>query len=746
MNNIYTSYRLDPSVAAAGLIASARQNHFAEPRDLSTDIDAYIPINRSVWKYTVSGTDFTGTGKNTTLAILQSKTFKIGTVYVRYNLPAQYARDLTDKFAYDSLPGINIISQIETSISGAYQIETVTPPAIIQRYIEAYGIEEFKRLAVRWWGGYVDGTYRGPLQTLTGINRTTLSSTDLTRNLIFPETPILLPVPACLFFNKEKFCFYLSMDSPVQMKFIFNNTPSVMTRSSQAVVTDLSSSLDVYFEYLNPNEVGNFWTGLSYTVEDSQNRYFLNDKYFETFNKTYTMNQDFRIAIKPAITTRLQTIVSLRDWSAGLTYFGNTVDSAVSGSICGMIWPTTAQVNPNYTFNLGTGHFVGTGTAISGTLSIVGWTALGTSFRLNWARTPSNIISVEISCPVPLGSFGDLYFDLGTYSTNLANTGFTNVLQAGLVFLCSSIQLNIRAYDATITSIENIEVATLTLNGTKKLARGAFTFNPNLGGINQHALWGVSQYQRSSLLTPVDMAFDYFASQPVPTSNTANTLVQRDFVKIQRNWYPYWDLDSRWPIEFNELSYEKQGSNTEILQQTELELSRPREKEHLWSTQIDLEYSLRDYRDVNRHTQGYSDYRALDILNYVLKLKPVQFIFEDYEILNIQKDLSQRELNFTSLQWGIRTLKYVKDQLFTLTDEERVDLNSDLIGKILIPNQLHLGQENGSRDALNGHLMALKSPRRTYLPDNYSMQNRVLDSRMSPPSKRPKYFYQQNLN
>jgi len=101
------------------------------------------------------------------------------------------------------------------------------------------------------------------------------------------------------------------------------------------------------------------------------------------------VNQELKLAVKPAMTYKLTSYVVPKDWSSGLDYFGSTVKSSAQTLIGSLITPSSTGTNPSFTFNIGNGLFVGTGTAISGSLSIVGWSATGTSFSIAWSsRNP----------------------------------------------------------------------------------------------------------------------------------------------------------------------------------------------------------------------------------------------------------------------------------------------------------------------------------------------------------------------
>lgn len=752
-----SNYQLPLQRSMGALIACARQRSFLPPKDATTDNYNYVPTFRTPWKVATNNTDFTGTGRSPTITLLVSRGFKIDTVWVQYNLPAQVARDIGDKFAYDNLPGIHAIQQIETSIGGSIQLETVTPTAIIQRYLHAFGLDYFNNLADDWWGGYIDPmrpNNKCPYQTLTGLNTTQISSTDMSKNEVFPKIQIRLPVPSCMFFNPERYNFFLGMDSPLEFKFIFKNSNSFISRTYNSALVDLSDQLDIYLEYLNINDFGNFWNNIPYTVS-SQQPYFTVDRYFETFTKSYTITNDLRINLRPSITTRLQTHIALKDNESGNVFFGTSVKSSVNNSIGAMFWPSSATLNPVYTLNVGTGLFIGSGLATSGSLQIVGWAANAFKFNIVWNRTATSSVSVTVNCTSALGSFGDLFLDLSVYGQNVGNGGFNNVLNAGMFFLCSSMTLVIQPYNPADTSINNIETPTVVFGSAKKLARGFFTFNPdplNLT-VNRHAFFRIDNIVRHSVLTndggpqKDGFAFDYFASQLVPQQNNANPLIVRDFIRLVKNNHPYYDLDATWPIEVESVVFEKQGSNMDTLQLTELWLYRPKgEQKHRWRAPVDIHYSYVDLFDKNKDTLGFQDFRIQDIINYIVKLKNITIMYDGVVLTDVFKEFSmaQKELIFTSLQWSLRLFQTANSAMASVRDDNVVaELNTILREEVLIPAKLYVDNGQGQAAAISearySHQVNSRynpPTKRAYRPDYNSASNRITDTIQMSAAKR----------
>lgn len=750
------NFQLPLSRSMGGLIACARQRSFIPPKDLTVDNYSWVPTFRTPWKVATNNTDFTGTGRNPTITLLVSRGYKIDAVWVQFHLPAQIARDIGDKYEYDNLPGIQCIQQIETSIGGSIQLETVTPTAIIQRYMNAFGLEYFNNLADDWWGGYRDPMRpdkKCPYQTLTGLNSTQISSTDASKNEVFPKIQIRLPVPSCMFFNPERYNFFLGMDSPLEFKFIFKNSNSFISRTYNSALVDLSDQLDIYLEYLNINDFGNFWTNLPYTV-DSQQPYFTVDRYFETFVKSYTITNDLRINLRPSITTRLQTHIALKDNESGNVFFGTSVKSSVNNSLGAMFWPTSTTLNPVYTLNLNTGLFIGSGLATSGSLQIVGWAANATRFTIVWNRTATSSVSVIVNCTSPLGSFGDLFLDLSVYGQNVGNGGFNNVLNAGMFFLCSSMTLVILPYNAADTSINNIETPTVVYGPAKKLARGFYTFNPdplNLT-VNRHAFFSIENVVRNPVLTNdggprMDgFAFDYFASQLVPAQNNANPLIVRDFVRLVKSNHPYYDLDANWPIEVESVVFEKQGSNMDTLQLTELWLYRPKgEEKHRWRAPVDIQYSYVDLFDKNKDSLGFQDFRIQDIINYIVKLKNIQISYDGVVLTDVFKDFSvaQKELIFTSIQWSLRLFQTSNSTLTSVREDNVVaGLNNILREKVLIPANIFVDEapQPSMSDTVSRYSRQISTrdapTKRAYRPDYNSVSNRITDTIQLSSTKR----------
>ncbi|TXH07743.1 MAG: hypothetical protein E6Q06_02090 [Candidatus Moraniibacteriota bacterium] len=745
------------------------------PVDLSCDTEKYIPIQRQVFKYITNNTDFTGTGRNPTIDILVSRGYKIDMIWATFQLPAQYAVNAWDQMKYDSLPGIFCLSQIETSIQSAVQLETMIPIAIVRRYIEYYGIKQFKAYARRYWGGYEDVNEQARLlslkpdsvvlQKLTGLTQVASISNSPAQNQIFPAIDIALPVPACLLFNKEKFNFFIGRDSPIQFKFIFNKIGSILSYTKQCAPTEISGTIDLYIVYLNPNEVSNFWNGLPYTLDKAvaTNDYYFVDQYYESNIKTFPLNSDLKMQLKPALSYNLIAYVYPKEWSTGYDYAGTTVAEAAANYLGGMITPLTTNVNPNFTFNFHTGTWLGTGTATSGTLQIVGWAAGATSFKLVWNRTPSNVSVCTINLPVPVDSFGNLYMDISTYNPNLQSVNISDIRQLGGVFYCNSFTINIQPYQATDTSVANATVPAQTFGPAIKLVRGQYTFNPNTANppVNQTAFWGVTNIVPSSLLVPSQFAFDYLFSQRLPALNKVNPLGAMRFVRLVKNMHPFYDLDGKWPITVIEMDYEKQGSNTEQFFQYELAFYRDNEDvdevswSNKWSPQLLVSYNYKNLYDRNKDSKGWYDFRAIDVINFIVKLYTLTVYYDSAEMFDLIKDMINqgREIEITALQASIRILKFTADPqaISAVSDDDVYSLNTQLMQSVLIPHNLFIptsvpNAAQASRAQKRRFHESYANDRDYYGYDANSSRNNMI-TRLPPPaitqlSKRPKYSVQ----
>jgi hypothetical protein len=682
--------------AIAATIAMMRQQNVVIPLDVTTAPVGIIPVVREVHQINTLNSDFTGTGKNLTITFLQARGVKVYKLWLKFTLPAQYARSLSDRMEYDSLPGIHCIQQLETARSNGSQIETVTPAAIVQRFRFAYG-DMFNTYAMQFWGGYKDKDYAGPLQRLTGTKNAYISSTDMKQNEIFPAIHIFLPMASSLFFNEETFSFLASQYSPVEFKIIFKNTNSFLSFTQQATCNDFVSQCEVYEESLRVNEFANHFTGLAYlNTRKFKNAYFFVDVYPENQSKTYTTSQDAKIPIKPVPTTRLQCSITPKHWTSSNIFFGTTVESSASTMIGGMTNAAmTNSMNGAYTINLHTGTFVGTGTTTSGNLSIEGWTLNCMQFSVKWQRTPNRFNTVVIkSSQSPFGSFGNLYIDLSTYGSAIAGQGFSSVHQAGIFFLCASMTLVIEPYvnDGTVNTAE---VPGITGEGSaKKLARGFYTFNPDpdAPARNRHAFYRVKDFEPAGTLNPREMIFDFFASLPVPSSNNMmNSLLAVDLIRLTKNQHWYYDLDAKWPITVTEVTFDNTASNVQIFNADILMLSRRAYSGYeRWDMPLDISFSFESKFYPNRTSYGYADYRTLETTQYIVKIEKKTFYNDGIEFSDTFKELAQRniELDFYSIQWSIRLLRYQMGKIETVFERERAYLNDLIRETALLPEKL----------------------------------------------------------
>ena len=731
---IQTNYKY----ALSAILACVRQEKVSIPEDLTVDNDATIPIRVITVKQQTQNLDFNDQGKSPTYAMLTAKGYKVDAVYARFDLPAQQGIRSIDEVCYDSLPGINILSSFQTGLSSGFAFESINALAIRSRLIDFYGIEIFKQMAIQWLGGYKDNTYTGEYQKMQKMPRSDVKKT------IIPAIKITLPLPSCLFFNKEKFCYALCMDAALEFKFTFYPISRVLNYNKNYTPTPLSGTIEIYMRILNPTEYHSFWTGITYTNPSNPNPYYFVDRYFEYQTKTFSISQELKLQVKPAPTTKIHGFICPRHWSQNEVFFGHTVEEASKNYIASMLTHTQKGTNSHFTINLGTGQFPNNSNTI-GTLTVANWSETATSFNLIFQRNASSTSVLKISCSLPFGQIGNLYFDLATYaplsSPNAA--GSLDMFQVSSIFFVGSFHLNIQRNDPNLY----IELPEYSYEGAKKLYNGLYTYNPAPNSSdNQLALLGVENVTPSPYLNPSDFAFAYLFSLRAPTQNSANILVSQNFKHINKTNHVYYDLDGIWPIKIDSIAYEKTTSNTEWLPNDELDFNQELfKKKHYWSPSIELLYEYCDMFDQTKKSLGNLDLRANDIMYLNFKLQTSQIYYGDLMLIDTLKDYSNRQLEIEvhMLQFGLRMLKYYKGSLDVMTDEERLESNNFIMAEILIPNKLY---EPPQLDALNPPVSrnTLTSKRnysaiRDISPNRYAYTSKPINT-LQATSKRPKYF------
>lgn len=727
----------DYSQAISSILACVRQDKVLIPNDLTVDNDTYIPVRVNTYKQQTTNLDFNDIGKSPTYTMLVARGYKIDAVYARFMLPAQYSKSKLDAICYDSIPGINILASFQTSLSTGFAFESINALAIRERLIDYYGIKNFKKIAIEWLGGYRDSSYTHPNQVLRKAQKSTSAGS---KNVIFPAIKITLPLPSCLFFNKEKFCFSLSMETALEFKFTFNPITRVLNTSRDYSPDPLTGTIEIYMRMLNPTEYGNFWTGLSYTRPDTTDTYYFVDGYLETTSKTYNVSQELKLQVKPAPTKKIHGFICPRHWSVNDLYFGVTVAEAARNYLASMITHTTKNTNSFFTLDLGTGLFLN-GQANVGSISVAGWSATSNSFNLVLQRNATSVSTVKINCSMNLGDIGHLYLDLATFApgSNPNAASVLDVFQVASIFFLGSIKLVIEPFD----NLRHIEYPEYAYDTAVKLENGLFSYK---NGTNTLALVDIVDITPSSLLSPADFAFDFIFSYRVPQQNSANVLIMHDFKHVNKTNHIYYDLDGKWPIRVDSIAYEKTTSNTEVVPSDELSLQKDLfEEQHFWSPSVEVVYEYKDFRDINKQTNGFLDLRTYDILFVTFKLLTEKIMYGELEVMDSLKEYNSKgwEVEVILLQFALRILKYSEGSIDIMTDEERLSTNNYVMQSVLLPNGLY---EASAMDEQNVQAVASKRSHPSYnqggsrdsSPGRHSVRPTI--NSLKSISKRPRYY------
>lgn len=263
------SYQVGPYLAAL------KGPIFRDVVDETIDNNCTIPMTTSFIKIAQTNTNFSSSNSSPTVSLTAASGLKVNRLLLQFSLPAQYAKNKSDQFCYDSLPGIKCINQIEVYVNGFGQSETMRPTGMIQRLIDYYGVEWMEKRGAKLLGGLRTDVRRDDNQTLKGYTNQHFNSSDYKENLITPEVKIDLPVPVHLFYNEEKFAFMLSLNSMVELKFIFNPIQAFSSYTRDMVPEPFAGSLLLYAECIGPIEQKNVFNNLPYSGAHERSYYYI---------------------------------------------------------------------------------------------------------------------------------------------------------------------------------------------------------------------------------------------------------------------------------------------------------------------------------------------------------------------------------------------------------------------------------------------------------------------------------------
>lgn len=677
-------------LSAAGMLAVLQGDcPLNNLNDITVDNDVLIPIKRSIYAYEVQSSEVNATQKSCSVQLGKSDGFKWGTVFLEYKIPKHYARKSYDQMAYDTLPGINCLEAIHISYCNT-PLETLTPQLIIKRLLEYYGYELFMEYAEKWWGGVKTDTYCSKNQELHGILNNHFNLENSEKNVILEELQIILPLPASILMDNEKFCYLNAINSPLDLNIIFRDSEQFIIHTPDCILTKMSTKVSVKIETLCPNEVSHFFNNLPY-INPELDYYFKNSYFALNENKLNSNLGDFKIPINFGITNKMDIYVkdSLFDFNQ---FFGSTVTEATSNWLASMFNPFETTSSSENIINLYTGCFVKNGERrpdmpylpkINGSLCITNYTS--NSITLKWNKTTTIHYNLVITCDTKWKEIGNFFFNLNTYSHLLPCT-FVNPQ----LFHLKSFNLKIEPWEHS-EHLENYADIKTPYQTSHILANGYYTLGyDSVSNRNKLAFRGVNNVVK--LVNTETWA--YLISQKVPSNNSAMELVAKKFPNVVKNNFQYYDLDSINRIMIESVTWQKGSCNYDQEDPTKIKFYRNfNSKENYFRSQLEIDYSYKDFKK-NLDSKGFVDYKLLDVTGLKVKLKPIDIIYDGTAITDMLKDRASTavcDLQFVNVQSCVRIMKYTANnkRITALDNVNKAYINQTLLQKIFLKNKFH---------------------------------------------------------
>lgn len=663
-------------ISVAPILACLKGIHALAPVDPTSEFTRYIPYLRTINKLNVPSTDYSDK-KNVTVPYFTSKSLITDHIVIADNFAPQYASKMSDKMCYCDYPAINQFKSIDLKVGNA-QIETITPQICIKRLREMFE-DNWEFVVNTCLGGSQETNHKN--QVYEGYSlKGAFNKSDLKKNVIKPGYRWYFPIPASLFSGRDKFKYYLSINSMCEFSLNFASIKTWISYSPDFIPQDLSGTLDVYVLGANPNEYKTYFNNLPHITDNSNENYYVNDIYDEFNEKKQPLNQDLKILLRQGPTKEIRVYYTNSEFCSGYRFFGITVREAAENFIASHIMHTDTNTSAN-TVNLATGLFPN-GTAINGLWTVHNWG--GNSFVLKYRKNNSTVYGITITCTTPWAAIGNLYLDLDTYAND------ARVSRPQLLYF-ESINLDVRPYDRENISFNNMEDTEITSQGSVLLVNGLYTYKPGNDGFNTMAFWGVNNISQS--LQVDDILYDFALSQPVTNSpNTAHLCVTKKQLFLNKPFFNYNDLDMKSKIRTDALYFEKITGGQEMFTPDILLLSRDlRKKRYRTDPDENINFSWTDYKN-NIDTDGYMDIQTEQYQYVTVKWMPEPLIFDGQEISDTMKEriTQNKQASVTIVQEMIRTLRYNSErrELELVSDIERNILNKEIWNKVLVIDEL----------------------------------------------------------
>lgn len=707
------SYNPRHIVGNAAVFSSLRGVDGVVPVDPTVNSKHYIPHIRSLSKLPTSSSDYNDK-KGVSIQITQVKGFVLHMVYASDVMSAICAKNPLDKIAYVDRPVTQFFKSIDVKAANA-MVETITP--IYLNYV-IYNIyyHSYERFVKKYLGG--SSEYDDFNQKYTGFQGASFNVNDVSKNIIKPSFRWLLPIACSLLTNPEKFKFALSLQSPLEFTLNPNSIRSFTSRSNNDFTPDeFQGNVDIWLESSSPIEFENFFSKLPYLWSEQNKNYFYTDMYNELSEKKFSSTQDFKMTIKLGPTVEHNVWVSDYTYNSNNTFFGIDIKSAAQNFIASHITPKPKNSTFS-TFDISTGLFAN-GEKVLGAWSIDGHDPNGYSFLLKHQKNQTTTYTITIKCTSKLNSFGSMYFDLGTFNLVSSN------LMPQLVYF-KSFTLDIRPYDHTDLSFKNSYDQHSTYMDSDLLVNGYFTFNPDNNKVNQHALWGITDVEKQDGCS--DELYDICLSSPVPNGTyIVHSFALKRFVRINKPFYGYYDLDGKHKIEVYEITWEKASGTTEIFDSVNLllcdDLINCKYNEKIFpTTRISIHLKDKEFNS----TYGYNDTSEDSFTHFTLRLQPIDLFFDGSLITDIHKEkqLLNYQFQVHSYQTMLRLLKYSDEgYILSVGLSDKAELSAHLLNEVYIPNNLHEVVENDefSRGRASGGGRKLRQ-----MQDHVSSKNSLL--------------------
>ena len=586
----YEDYALALTIFSATL---SGQN-LSQPKLLSSDNDFYIPERNLTENVENIDNNLSSTHQVTFPLISGSVAgHRIKQNFITTKLPRIVATKCSDSVGYCSMPGLEMFQQFEVK-------HNAQATEIISACLKEISMHKILGDGFSVWAEENFGGINGCNQQIETCQD--WDDTPNAVNVLKQEITILIPTPAHIFRNKEKFTPTICRRSQISVTLVGKKLVQILNYNKQMKIQEPPGfEIKIYNSILEHDD---YFADKFVCIpsENELDKFFVVDK-FLTFQQKDVQNKDTRVMLKPVPTTELWIKLYDNTKSKGSLFLAATNEDARCRYWESMLKAGKLNISALGAIELNKLLFVNSTPGTKEDTS-KDWHMYhiveekDTQFTLDYNLASSRKSQTVIKSNIPFTIYPDeFYLDLATWSP-------TNLMGFAQPFLFSQVELYCELYDEYEPK-HKIDKENYVLVGGRKIdyvPNGLLRF---IGTDNRlYVLVGVRNLKKNRKTD--DFTYDVIVSDSISSiTNTASVFAEAKFINLTREYCAFYDLSCTHPIRISD--YVIEGPNGEI-KKNALEIKLDRNKIDNITNYPYMDYQIHikyDYTRDGKETCGF---------------------------------------------------------------------------------------------------------------------------------------------